>query len=157
MNPIAKVLQQARELLVTTPHDKRCVVSHCSGVARGQGATAPWQELCPPLAPNEITLCTEVYGEPPFWVPVSPSLAHPWAPLAAPHFEKSGYAPVALNVCIKIEKKWISQPISSKGLCPTPGHLCLIWLKVEGFLCCLFVCLFLITPPFTMHTKHESG
>ena len=48
------------------------------------GATAPWQKLCPPSCPpNEITLCTEVYGELPFWVPVTPP-AHSWAPLAAP-------------------------------------------------------------------------
>ena len=39
-----------------------------SGVARGgQGATAPLAEtLPPPFRPNEIMLCTEVYGEPPF-------------------------------------------------------------------------------------------
>ena len=40
-----------------------------SGVARGgQG---------PPLPQNEITLCTEVYGELPFWVPVYPPPCRP--------------------------------------------------------------------------------
>ena len=49
----------------------------------------------PSRPPNEITLCTEVYGEPPFWVPVRAPPAHPWAPLAAPSFWKAwGYAPV---------------------------------------------------------------
>ena len=51
--------------------------------------TAQWRSQ---RGANEITLCTEVYGEPSFWVPVSPP-AHPWAPLPPPHFEKSGYAP----------------------------------------------------------------
>ena len=50
-----------------------------SGITKTQwragGATTP---LSPP---NEITLCTEVYREPPFWVPVSPPPVHPWAPL----------------------------------------------------------------------------
>ena len=37
------------------------------------GGDCPLAEsLSPPLAPNEITLCKEVYGELPFWVPVSP-------------------------------------------------------------------------------------
>ena len=61
---------------------------HFSPIQWRSRATAPWQKLCPPLVPpNEITLCTEVYGEPPFWVPVSPP-AHPWAPLAIPSFWK---------------------------------------------------------------------
>ena len=34
----------------------------------GRGNCPPWLKLCPP---NEITLCTEVYGELPFWVPGS--------------------------------------------------------------------------------------
>ena len=62
---------------------------------RGAGGwLPPWQKLCPLSPPNEITLCTEVYGEPPFWVPVSPppSLT-PEPSLPLPHFEKSGYAP----------------------------------------------------------------
>ena len=48
---------------------------------------------CPLLPPNEITLCTEVYGEPPFWVPVRPpSPPPPCRPLilkrlATPLFE----------------------------------------------------------------------
>ena len=38
-----------------------------------RGQLSPCRNSAPPLAPpNEITLCTEVYGEPPFWVPVSP-------------------------------------------------------------------------------------
>ena len=35
-------------------------------------------------------LCTWVYGEPPFWVPLS----QPPAPLPPPHFGKSGYTPL---------------------------------------------------------------
>ena len=61
--------------------------------SQGAGATTPLAETLPPLAPNEITLCTEVYGELPFWIPVCPPPAHSWAPLPPPHFEKSGYAP----------------------------------------------------------------
>ena len=59
------------------------------GAGGGGGGDRPlWQKLCPPSCPpNEITFCTEVYGEPPFWVPVSPP-AHPSAPLAAPSFWK---------------------------------------------------------------------
>ena len=46
----------------------------------------PAETLLPlPPPPNEITLCTEVYGEPPFWVPGSPPV-HPWAPLPVPSF-----------------------------------------------------------------------
>ena len=63
-----------------------------SGIARGGGGTAPCQKLCPP---HEITLCTEVYGESPFWVPVSPP-AHPWAPFAAPSFWKVWLCPWSL-------------------------------------------------------------
>ena len=46
------------------------------------GATAPSgrNSAPPPCPPNEITLCTEVYGELPFWVPVSP----PCSPLSPP-------------------------------------------------------------------------
>ena len=41
-----------------------------SGGGRGW---CPLAETLPPSCPpNEITFCTEVYGEPPFWVPVSP-------------------------------------------------------------------------------------
>ena len=60
-----------------------------SGVARGrQGGNHPLAEtLPPPCPPNEITFCTEVYGEPPFWIPVSLP-AHSSAPLAAPSFWK---------------------------------------------------------------------
>ena len=45
-----------------------------SGVARGaRGDCPPGRNSAPnSCPPNEITLCTEVYGEPPFWVPVSP-------------------------------------------------------------------------------------
>ena len=64
--------------------NSRCLQWHSQ---RGAGATTPRQKICPPRPPNEITLRTEVYGEPPFWVPVSPP-AHPWAPLAAPSFWK---------------------------------------------------------------------
>ena len=59
-----------------------------SGIAGGgQRGNCPLAETLPPSPPHEITLCTEVYGEPQFWVPVSPP-AHPWAPLAAPSFWK---------------------------------------------------------------------
>ena len=41
--------------------------SNCSGVARGAGeATAPDRNFAPLFPPHEITLCTEVYGDPPF-------------------------------------------------------------------------------------------
>ena len=56
---------------------------------------------CPSLAPNEITLCTEVYREPPFWVPVIPSV-HPWAPLASHSFWK-----VWLRPCQDLFDLWI--------------------------------------------------
>ena len=71
---------------------------------RGVGGwLPPWQKLCPPLLPpNEITLCTEVYGEPPFWVPVSPPLLTPQPPLPPPHFEKSGYAHCH-QLCFKVK------------------------------------------------------
>ena len=64
-----------------------------SGVARGRGKwPPPGRHSAPPPYPNEITLCTEVYGEPPFWVPVStPSPNPPCCPLI---LKKSGYAPV---------------------------------------------------------------
>ena len=66
---------------------------HSQRGGRGGGDCPLWQKLCPPLAPpNEITLCTEVYGEPPFWVPVSPPCSPLSPPLPPPHFEKSGYA-----------------------------------------------------------------
>ena len=66
-----------------------------SGGAGADGATAPWQKLYPLSPPNETTLCTEVYGEPPFWVQVSPTPCSPQGPpLPSPHFEKSGYTPL---------------------------------------------------------------
>ena len=37
--------------------------------------------------PHEMTLCTGIYGELPFWDLVKPHILSP------PHFEKSGYAP----------------------------------------------------------------
>ena len=40
------------------------------------------------LLPNEITLCTEVYGEPLFFESQSAGPAHPWAHLAGPSFWK---------------------------------------------------------------------
>ena len=60
----------------------------------GGGATAPWQKLCPPL-PQMKLYFVEVYGELPFWVPVS-TPAHSWAPLAAPSFWKVWLCPVSL-------------------------------------------------------------
>ena len=60
------------------------------------GDCPPDRNSAPFFPPNEITLCTEVYAEPPLWVPFSPP-AHPWAPLPPPHFEKSGYAPGELQ------------------------------------------------------------
>ena len=65
-----------------------------------EGRLPPGRNSAPLLPPNEITRCTEVYGEPPFWVPVSPLLT-PEPPLPSPHFEKPGYAhaptmPIAL-------------------------------------------------------------
>ena len=64
--------------------------SQISGVARGgRGATTHLAKTLPPFPPqNEITLCTEVYWELPFWFPVSPPPTHPWAPLAAPSIWK---------------------------------------------------------------------
>ena len=64
-------------LIVTSQHDVT------SGVARGsQGGDCPLAETLPPSCPHEITLCTEVYGESPFWVPVSPPhLSPPCRPL----------------------------------------------------------------------------
>ena len=48
----------------------------------GRGVTTPLAETLPPSCPpNEITFCTGVYGEPPFWVPVSPPLTPPCCPL----------------------------------------------------------------------------
>ena len=72
-------------LIVTSHHDVT------SGVARwGQGGDHPLADTLPPSCPHEITLCTEVYGELPFWVPVSPPhLSPPCRPLIL----KSGYAP----------------------------------------------------------------
>ena len=67
-----------------------------SGVAGG--GLPPGRNSAHPLAPNEITLCTEVYGEPPFWGPVSPPPLTPEPPLPPPHFERSGYAPAATSV-----------------------------------------------------------
>ena len=58
----------------------------------GRGGRPPPGRNSAPSRPHEITLCTEVYGEPPFWVPVSPP-AHPWAPLAAPSFWKAWLRP----------------------------------------------------------------
>ena len=47
---------------------------------RGGGMVGRTLPPCPP--PNVITLCTEVYGEPPFWVPGSPPpLSPPCFPL----------------------------------------------------------------------------
>ena len=43
------------------------------GVAKGLRNLSPLSQMPTPLeAPNEITLCTGVYGEPPFWVTVRP-------------------------------------------------------------------------------------
>ena len=41
-----------------------------------------------PLSPPWNYICTDVYEEPPFWIPVSPSPTHPWALLAALSFWK---------------------------------------------------------------------
>ena len=62
------------------------------GIARGgAGGESPLVRSSAPLhPPNEMTLFSGVYGEPPFWVPVSPPAC---LPLLPPHFEKSGYAP----------------------------------------------------------------
>ena len=63
-----------------------------SGITRGT-TTSLAETLPPSRPPNEIILCTEVYGELPFWVPVSPP-THPWAPLlAAPSFWKVWLCP----------------------------------------------------------------
>ena len=62
----------------------------------GEGEQVPHsQKSCPTLAhPNEMTLCTGVYGEQSFRVLVSTT---PHAPLLPPHFEKSGL--VSLCYC----------------------------------------------------------
>ena len=55
------------------------------GIARGRGDLSPSvrSSAPPPLSPpNEMTLCSGVYGEPPFKVPVSPP--PPPSLLAAP-------------------------------------------------------------------------
>ena len=55
------------------------------------------RSLTPFLEPlNEMTLCTRVYGELPFWVPVGPpSPIHPL--VATPSVEKSSYALVQMG------------------------------------------------------------
>ena len=78
-----------------------------SGVTRGggRGATAPFgRNSAPLLPPNEITLCTDVYGERPFWVLVSPPCS-PLSPPCHPSFWKSGYAPAG-------ESKIVGEPTS---------------------------------------------
>ena len=54
-----------------------------TGKAKGDsGVEFPQSEAQPPLSPpNETTLCTGVYGEPPFWVPASPLPEPPCCPL----------------------------------------------------------------------------
>ena len=85
----------------------------------GEGVTSPWQKVCPLSPPNEITLCTEVYGELPFWVPVSNSPAHPWAPLAAPSFWKVWLRPcILLRGSGGIKGAWGLCPPPSQRLCP---------------------------------------
>ena len=89
---------------------KICPLLPSSDVAGGQGANRPRQKLCPPSCPpNEITFCTEVYGELPFWVPVSPP-AHPSAPLAAPSFWKVWLRPASIESHI-IGATFVPQPL----------------------------------------------
>ena len=67
-----------------------------SCVTRGRGQELrppPGRNSAPLLPPNEITFCTEVYGELPFWVPVSPP-AHSWAPPCRHLFLKSLATPL---------------------------------------------------------------
>ena len=66
---------------------------------RGRGDRPRQNDAPPLLPPNEITLCTEVYGELPFESQSAPLLT-PEPPLPSPHFEKSGYAPEKAN-CFK--------------------------------------------------------
>ena len=64
-------------------HEVNCLknsqIPLTSGVARGGGQLPPWQKLCPPFPQWNYTF-TEIYGEPRFWVPVSP----PCSPLSRP-------------------------------------------------------------------------
>ena len=89
------ILKTKLKILICRLHSTPSMRLTLSRVARGGAGDnhPPDRNSAPLLPPNEITLCTEVDGEPPFWVPVSPP-AHPSPPLPLPHFEKSDYAPV---------------------------------------------------------------
>ena len=75
-----------------------CLALLGSGIARGQGgATAPWQKLCPPLAPPpEMKLhFVQRSMESRHFESQLALLLTPEPPLLPSHFEKSGYAPAA--------------------------------------------------------------
>ena len=80
-----------------------------SGAGAG-GLEPPQSETHPPWAPNEMTLSTGVYGEPPVWVPVSPPLPHPpppWRPLilkrlATPQLMRQLKTSLSLNKDIRV-------------------------------------------------------
>ena len=74
---------------------RKCSYLAHPGIMRGWlrpwGADAPWQKLCPPSLPMKLHFVLRSVESRHFESPSAPRL--PWAPLAAPHFEKSGYAP----------------------------------------------------------------
>ena len=68
----------------------------------GQGDNRPLTENLPPSCPpNKITLCTEVYGELPFWVPVSPPPRSLVSPPCRPLILKSLATPLLCWASIK--------------------------------------------------------
>ena len=77
----------------------------------GRGWLPPLAETLPPFCPpNEITLCTEVYGELPFWVPVNPPIS-PLSPPCRPLIMKS-LATYELLITIQHPNQYICAAIA---------------------------------------------